>query len=118
MGWNDGYTIIENKIVSLYDNGALTKELLDKIITPYMGTDCDSDGSRNLVSKDGKCLEHIICELIFPKETKEVLENPRWDCPYDKILSVYEGYPDPYWKANEKAYDLFQTIWRDMWGMW
>ena len=118
MGWNSGFTIMENTVVTLYDNGVLTKDLLDKIMNPFKGTDCDSGGSRGLVSNDGKCVEHIICEIMKPEETKNVVENPKWDCPYEEIPTNYEGYSDPYWKANENAYDLFYAIWRDMWGMW
>lgn len=121
MGWNSGFAEMERAVISAYDNGILTKELLDEIMEPYKGTDCDSGGSNNLVSKDGKCVEHIICLMMKPEETKEIIDNPIWEVPYEEIgVTHYEKkwYPEPYWIANEKSYDLFSSIWHGIWGCW
>lgn len=111
MGWNAGYTIMENTVVTLYDSGMLTSDLLNEIMEPYKGTDCDSGGSYDLKAKDGLGVEEIICKTMKPEEYKETVENPKW----------YEGeepemeYHDK-WRSNEKAYDLFSSIWRDIYG--
>lgn len=121
MGWNSGYEKMEKDIIDTYNMGKLSKDTLEKIMSPYMGTDCDSGGSKHLLSNDGLCVEHIICLTMKPEETKEVIDNPKWDCSYEEIgVTIYndETYPEPYWTANERAYDLFMSIWRDIWGMW
>lgn len=113
MGWNAGYTIMEKTVVALYDSGFLTSELLDKIMEPYKGTDCDYGGSHGLKSKDGLWVEEIICKTMKPEEYKEVIENPKW-CDGGEPETEYHNK----WHSNEKAYDLFFPIWRDMWGIW
>ena len=121
MGWNNGFAKMEEEVIKTYDKGLLTKEKLEEIMKPYKNTDCDSGGSNHLVSKDGFCVEHIICLVMKPKETKEVIENPKWDGLYEEIgKTIYndETYPEPYWTANERTYDLFLSIWRDLWGIW
>lgn len=118
MGWNSGFRIMEQTVVSLYDEGILTSTLLDKIVEPYKGTDLDHGGSEKLTSKDGLCVDHIICKVMKPEETRQVEENPRWWSDFEENRDTYMENPDPLWVANEAASDLFDTIWRDMWGMW
>lgn len=107
MGWNAGYTEMEKTVMLAYDSGTLTVELLDKIMEPYKGTDCDSGGSMNLLSRDGLCVEEIICKIMKPEEYEDVVKHPKY----------YEG-EEPCWNSNERAYDLFDSIWRGMWGIW
>ncbi len=112
MGWNAGYTIMEQTIIALYDTGALTAELLDAVMTPYKHSDCDSGGSYNLVSKDGLGVEEIICKIMKPEEYAAVKTEPKW----------FEGegpgcvshHP---WFSNEKAQSLFWSIWSGMWDI-
>lgn len=40
MGWDQGYTELENAVITAYDTGDLTPEVLNKIAEPYKGTDC------------------------------------------------------------------------------
>lgn len=112
MGWNKGYTIMENTVVNLYDSGVLTSDLLNKIMEPYKRTDCDSGGSHDLKSKNGLCVEEIICKTMKPKEYKEVIENPKW---YEGEEPKTECHDK--WRSNEAAHDLFSSIWRGMWGI-
>lgn len=113
MGWNTGYTIMEHTVVTLYDSGMLTSDLLDKIMEPYKRTDCDSGGSHDLKAKDGLGAEEIICKTMKPEEYKEVVENPKW---YEGEEPETECHDK--WSSNEKAYDLFFSIWSNMWGIW
>lgn len=107
MGWNAGYEQMEQAVISVYDQGLLTKELLDTLMEPYKNTDCDSGGSQNLKARDGLGVEEIICKTMEPEKYQDAIENP-----------VYaEGEP-PSWESNEKAYDLFRSIWADRWGIW
>lgn len=107
MGWNAGYTIMEHTVVTLYDKGLLTAEILDAVMEPYKGKDCDSGGSADLKAKDGLGVEEIICKTMEPEKYKDVIENPKY----------YEGEKEC-WKSNERAYDLFQSIWSGNWGIW
>ena len=107
MGWNSGYKTMESSIVAVYDAGALTPKLLDKIMEPYKGTDCDSGGSQDLKSEDGLGVEEIICKIMKSDEYKDVIENPDY----------YED-EEPGWNSNKRAYDLFRSIWSDIWKIW
>ena len=113
MGWNTGYAIMENTVVALYDSGVLTSELLDKIMKPFKGTDCDSGGSNDLKARDGSGVEEIICKTMKPEKYKEVVENPKWHEGEEPETEDHDK-----WNSNEKAYDLFSSIWRDMWEIW
>lgn len=104
MGWNIAYTIMEQQVVSLYDAGILTKDVLNGLMQPFYGTDIDSGGSRNLKSKDGKSAEDIICYIMEPEKYREATEG---------------FVPDPEqpdW--NEKLYDLCMEITRREWEFW
>lgn len=118
MGWNEGFRIMENTVVTLYDKNLLTKELLDKIMEPYKGTDCDSGGSENLLASDGLRVEHIICKIMEPEKTQEVENNPKFYDDFEENKELYMESGDGLWVANEKAYDLFNSIWYDKWGIW
>ena len=39
MGWDQGYTELEAAVVTAYDTGILTPEILNKIVEPYKGTE-------------------------------------------------------------------------------
>lgn len=121
MGWDTGYTIMEHTVITLYDSDILTKELLDKVMEPFKGTDCDSGGSRDLLSKDGLTVEQIICKTMEPEQYEDVITNPKY---YEEDLEYYKDEPEllkdssVLWKINEKASTLFNSIWCDKWKMW
>lgn len=96
MGWNSGYTVMEQTVIVLYDRGLLNKEVLDAVMQPYFGTDIDSGGSQNLKTKDGLLVEDLICKIMEP----------------DKYREATEGFipdpDDPEW--NEKLSDLWYEI--------
>jgi hypothetical protein len=68
MGWNEGYTVMEQQVISSYDAGTLSKESLLALLEPYRGTDIDSGGSRDLRTKDGKSAEDVILFLLAPAD--------------------------------------------------
>ncbi|MDK9702429.1 MAG: hypothetical protein OEL20_04765 [Sulfuritalea sp.] len=68
MGWNEGYTVMERTVVSLYDAGNLTVESLNAILEPYRGTDIDHGGCMELRTKDGKSADDVILSLLVPAE--------------------------------------------------
>lgn len=109
MGWDQGYTELENAVITAYDTGGLTPEVLNKIAEPYKGTDCDYGGSQNLKTKDGLSLEHVICKILYPKEFDEILEEFK-DSDEDDFHE--------YMYANDKAYALYEKVWDKDWGMW
>lgn len=107
MGWNTGYRIMEQTVIAVYNTGSLTAKLLDQLMEPYKGTDCDSGGSEDLKSEDGLGVEEIICKVMEPEKYRDAIENPKY----------YEGEPEA-WSSNEKACDLFDSIWRERWRIW
>lgn len=105
MGWNEGYRTMERTVVSAYDTGSLTPELLDSLMEPYKGTDCDRGGSENLRSRDGLGVEEIICKIMEPEKYEDVIKHLQYD----------EGET---WESSGKTYDLFWEIWNGKWGIW
>lgn len=118
MGWNSGYTAMEAAVIATYDAGTLTAEVLDKIMEPYKGTDCDSGGSHDHMTKDGLGVKEVICKIMKPAEYKDAIENPRMYEDFEENKDTYMENPNWKFNANEKAMDVFDSIWRDMWGIW
>lgn len=118
MGWNIGYELMEHMVISLYDKDVLTAELLDQVMTPYKGTDCDSGGSKGLRAKDGLGVEEIICKVVKPREYQNVLDNPVYCDDFEENKEVYMANDNWKWIVNESAQELFYSIWSGLWKMW
>lgn len=73
MGWNTGWTIIEQQVVSVYDVGALTTEILKLLLLPFKDTDIDEGGSADLRTKDGKSFTQIVIKMLATDEAKAQL---------------------------------------------
>lgn len=104
MGWNEGYRIMEQQVVTLYDAGLLNKDVLNALVEPFRNSDIDHGGSQDLKAKDGKSADEIICFIMEPEKYKEAVEN------------FVPDPKDP--EFNEKLYDLYMTITRQEWGFW
>lgn len=102
MGNNYAYTIFEETIISIYDAGALTKELLTALMEVHRGTDIDSGGSQDLIAKDGKNLEQIVIEIWG-------LDMPPAP-PSDAADDALDGH-------ESAIYDLFKSI-TDQFDWW
>lgn len=101
MGWNTGYTIFEATVVGAYDLGKLDKALLEVLMEPYRGTDIDSGGSADLLSKDGKGVERIVVETwggTMPTEPPG---------EYDDDPDAWGQYEDDAYQAFKKVTDYF-----------
>ena len=99
MGWNSGYAAMEAFVIAVYDTGALTPEVLDKIMEPYKGTHCDSSRSRDVKTKDGLGVKEVICKTMKPLEYEDAIKKSTFT-------------------ANENFQAAFDSIWKDMWHMW
>jgi hypothetical protein len=104
MGWNEGYRIMEQQVITLYDAGVLTKEALKALMEPFRDTDIDHGGSQDLKSKDGKTADEIIVFIMEPEKYQKAVDN---FIPTDPN--------DPF---NKKLYDLWCEITRKEWGFW
>jgi|GEM_PF-2025700 len=60
------YAAFERCVISLYDQGVLTLDLLDVLASAYWGTHVASAGSKGLVAHDGKDLQQICIALVDP----------------------------------------------------
>lgn len=60
------YTTFEQTVVTLYNRGVLTPELLDTLAWMYQGMDVDSAGSRGFITHDGKDVQQVCIALINP----------------------------------------------------
>jgi len=99
---------MEAQVIGLYDGEYLTKDVLNIIMKPFEDTDCDSGGSHELIAKDGKNVEQVICFIMEPEKYTDVIENPRYA----------EGYEEKCWENNDKASDLFSKIWSKVWRIY
>ena len=130
MGWNEGYRIMEETVISVYNTGKLTKELLDAIMRPYYDTDIDSGGSQNLRSKDGLDVEQIVCKVMEPERYEEIGSFPDSMPDYvqhsekgyftsDLELYVYETWQEAVKNKRENDfYDSWYGITRKNWKFW
>lgn len=96
MGWNTGWSIMEETVVNVYDTGALTLSVLEAILKPYKGTDMDMGGHSDLRAKDGKGLFEIVLLLMKP----EVYQSLK-----DKVYTAESEYT-----YEEDLYDEFYEI--------
>lgn len=118
MGWNEGFRIAEEQVVSLYNKGLLTPDVLDTLMEPFKETDCDTGGSQGLEAKDGLSFEMIVCKTMKSEEYKELL-NVLGEAEPDSGEQTYRSrISDDEWDNSDEAYELFDTIWNGMWGIW
>lgn len=111
MGWCQGGSIIQQQVIALYDVDLLTSQILDTIMKPFEGTDADTAGFyNNIVAKDGKGVEEIICMVMKPKEYAEAVEK----LPSDPWLLGMKPEERSF-ENSEVGYHLFDSIWRIRW---
>lgn len=98
MGWNEGYSILEETIVNVYNLGKLDKKMVQAIFKPYAGTDIDSGGSNFLHTKDGKTMEEAVIEAYGYK-------MPKKGTTEDEEIEYLD-----------KVYKLFSKVTKELWG--
>ena len=103
MGWREGYRIMEQQVVALYDAGVLSRDVLNALMEPFRDSDIDELGSRDLMAKDGKYVDEIVIFVMEPEKYREAVET---------------FIPDPEDPFNEKLYVLWYEITRREWGFW
>jgi|ERR1041385_870592 hypothetical protein len=103
MGNNAAYSAFEHTIITIYNYGVLTLDLLDELAKEYEDTDIDSGGSRDLKTKDGKTLEDVCIGLV----------DPTW-VPVKNESRRYGGEPE-HWEWYER-YDKWKEITDGRWG--
>lgn len=102
MGWNEGYSLLEETVIRVYDLGKLDKTMVIALFEPYRGRDIDSGGSRGLRTKDGKTMEEVVCEAwgipLPPRPPLGVID------PDGEIYgrAIYEGF-----KSVEKEFGFW-----------
>lgn len=100
MGWNTGYTIMEETVVKSYDLGVLDKALLAVLLEPYRDTDIDSGGEMGLVAKDGLDVVEIVCKVWG----LELPACPDLNPDYEEWTEEEEQANEDYYEARNKAF--------------
>ena len=133
MGWNQGYTIMEEAVIAAYDTGALTKEFLNALMQPYAGSDIDHGGCHDLRSKDGLSADEIVCKVMEPERFAEVAPIPEQkpdrvrQTEKDFVITdnkAHDGYTYESWQEalrderDSRIYDLWIEITRREWRFW
>jgi hypothetical protein len=103
LGNNVTYSTFQHTVITLYNHGVLTVDLLDELAKEYEGTDIDSGGDTGLLTKDGKTLEEVCIGLIDPAWIPERSEND-------------EDYMDPAEWEDEERYYKWERITDGRWG--
>lgn len=90
MGWNTGFTIMEQTVIDVYDTGKLDAAMLRILLAPYEDTDIDSGGCRDLKTKDGKGIFEVLVSTLLPDvyaelKTRNLVED-------DFLFELYEEY--------------------------
>ena len=49
-----------------------------------------------------------------PEEYEDIIKNPKLPDDYEALKDIYGDR----WGANDKASDLFNSIWCKMWKIW
>lgn len=122
MGWNAGYTVLEAQVIALYDLGVLTAAALDALLQPFRGTDIDSGGARDLVTKSGLTFNEVLLEVAGSPETrgqlallKAAAPAPGWlDKNYQEEQSEqsaeYNAAQNAEWAYDDALYKAIRDI--------
>ena len=114
MGWIQGGEIIQQQVIALYDAGILTPQILDIIMSPFEGTDADTAGFySDVVAKDGKSVEEIICMVIEPNKYVEAVKHLPTDPWLNRLTEKLRTFGN-----SEAGYHLFDSIWRERWKVY
>jgi hypothetical protein len=108
MGWNRGWTIMEETVIGAYNLGKLDKDLLKVLMEPYRGTDIDAGGSKGIQTKDGKDVWDVVIESWG--KTDKVPPQPQVKAVYtDEEEEAWENY----WVTK---HELFNEITESNYG--
>lgn len=108
MGWNYGWTIMQEQVIGLYDllGESFTKKVCKAIMKPFYETDFDEGGKDyNLFSKDGKSEEQIVVEAMQPDFDPDSVEVEEWNEATPEILKQLA--------YSQKFYELCRD--REVW---
>lgn len=94
------YTTFEQTVIDLYDQKALTLNLLDTLGLMYRGIEVDSAGSQNLLTGDGKDVQQVCITLVNPSFTLAERggygdDEEYWECElkeWSRIVSSRWGW--------------------------
>lgn len=103
MGNNAAYTSFEWITIYLYDKGLLNKEILSDIMEQYRGTDIDSGGSRDLISKDGLGIYEVVLKTFDIKVPEKPNVPKNWKDQTEEQNEIWNNYCDT-------IYDLFNEV--------
>lgn len=109
MGWSSAGKIVSEQVLSLYNSNKLSKETLNSIVKPYIGSDCDTDYFYDK-AEDGKDVHEIICKIMLPTEYEKTVQSLVFDDDIDE--------EDKHFINSNNGLDLFYKIWRETWKMW
>ena len=90
MGWNTGFSVMEQAVIGAYDAGKLDADILRILLRPYENTDIDSGGCRDLKTKDGKGIFDVLVSTLLPDVYAELkaknLDEDDW------LFELHEEY--------------------------
>ena len=115
MGWNDGYTIWEHMIITLYDRGLLTKDLLQALADPFKNRDIDHGGSRDLTAEDGSNADEIVVKIMEPEAFAEISKDKPYIKDWRECIGDEEKM-DALGEYHDKIYAVWCRIGTEEWG--
>lgn len=103
MGWNQGFKIIEDTVLSIYEMGKLDKEMLKAILKPYVNTDVDTGGISFKEAKDGLDLIKVVVKTYFGEIPEEPVKSGNIDAE-NKDEDIYQ---DVLW---DKFFEVLKEV--------
>lgn len=102
MGWNQGFKIIEETVLPIYEMGKLDKELLVIILKPYAETDVDTGGISFRKTKDELDLIEVMIKTYFGEIPKKPIS-----VNIEKEQEDEEDYQDLLW---DKFFEILKEV--------
>lgn len=106
MGWNTGFTIMEETVMGAYRPGVLDKKLLTVLMKPYSGSDIDS-GGRAGIKVRGKEIEDVVCEVLgikMPKPPRLPRDRSKWTVEHHQADEAYGEDHYETWRSATRRF--------------
>ncbi len=106
MGNNAAFATFEATVLSLYDHGALTPEVLAAVMEPYRGSDVDPGGMLGTLSKDGLDVDEIVLKVfgISVPDKPKLSKGPWTDEEHAANGEYYDRQSDALYKITHDRF--------------
>ena len=113
MGWNQGWTMLQEQVIELYNvmGAEAFAPIADIFLAPYRYSVCDEGGkSYDYVTDDGKQMEQVMVEALWPDFSPDMVPPGDFEGEEDDM------YSDKEWAYIKVFYSMLNSEnWRNKW---